>query len=83
MYYKNYYQKGDRFVIPFLFGALAGGATASLVGPRPVFVNPPMTQVPVQPVMPFNPGMPYGYTQYSYYHPNPPMNGYTTFNYYN
>ncbi len=59
----NYKNEGDRFFFaaPFLFGALAGGAVASIARPRPVYVNPAPTY--------YNPAMPYAYNSYSYYYP--------------
>ncbi len=54
--------EGDRFFLaaPFLFGALAGGAVASVARPRPVYVYPPAQAYPPRP---------YGYQSYSYYYP--------------
>ncbi len=59
------YKEGDRFFLaaPFLFGALAGGAIASVSRPRPVYVN--------QPVPYYNPAYPSGSTSYNYYYPAP------------
>ncbi len=56
------YEEGDRFFLaaPFLFGALAGGAVASVTRPRPVYVYPPAQPYPPRP---------YGYQSYSYYYP--------------
>lgn len=70
-YYQNRYNyqnnEGDRFFLaaPFLFGALAGGAVASTVRPRPVFVQNPQgyNSMPYQ-----RPGA-YGQASYSYYYP--------------
>ncbi len=55
--------EGDRFFLaaPFLFGALAGGAVASIARPRPVYVTPAPTY--------YNPAYPYGQTSYNYYYP--------------
>lgn len=69
-YYKNYNYKtneGDRFFLaaPFLFGALAGGAVASTVRPRPVFVSSPPVYNQGYP----NPNAAYGNASYSYYYP--------------
>jgi hypothetical protein len=65
MYYNPYkYNQGDRFVFPFLVGALTGGATVGLTRPRPIYN--------VAPGMPYGPMMPYGHTSYSYYYPTRP-----------
>ena len=48
MYQNQYYPQGPYkderfvggFVVPFLFGSLAGGAAVGLSRPRPVYVNP-------------------------------------------
>ncbi len=59
----NKQNEGDRFFFaaPFLFGALAGGAVASVTRPRPVYVTPPSTY--------YNPAYPHGSTSYNYYYP--------------
>lgn len=41
MYNRPYYNNQDRFVVPFLFGALAGGAAVGVTRPRPVVVTQP------------------------------------------
>jgi hypothetical protein len=65
--YTNIYQnqfEDRQFLVPFLGGALIGGAAVGLTRPRPVYVNggyyPTQTQ---------NYGYPYGYSSYSYYYP--------------
>lgn len=60
------YYSGDRqFLVPFLFGAVTGGAAVGLTRPRPVFVNPPIYQNQ------FNPYYPSGSFSYNYYYPYP------------
>jgi hypothetical protein len=60
----QYPQKSqDRFVFPFLVGALTGGAAVGLTRPRPIYNVAP--QYP-----PYN-NHPYGYSSYSYYYPMP------------
>ena len=54
--YQNMYnmpQKGDRFIFPFLTGALVGGAAIGLTRPRPIYNVAPYPY--------------YGYRPYSYY----------------
>ncbi len=70
MYNYDYYGNGNRFVVPFLLGGLAGGAAVGLTRPRPIYN-----------VAPYNaglgggynpaPGMPYYQSSYSYYQPVP------------
>ena len=55
-----YYRKDDRFILPFLVGAVTGGAAIGLTRPRPVYVNGGYTPY-------YN--MPYGYNSYGYYYP--------------
>ncbi len=69
MYYPNNYSMNtfgnndNRFgLIPFLGGALIGGAAVGLTRPRPIYNVAP--QGPG-----FNPYMPYGNYSYSYYYP--------------
>ncbi len=53
------------FLLPFLGGALIGGAAVGLTRPRPIYnvaPNPGYNQG-------FNPYMPYGNYSYSYYYP--------------
>jgi hypothetical protein len=60
MYYNNIpYNNGDRFLVPFLLGGLAGGAVVGLSRPRPVYVNQ---------ATPYSQG-PYFNSSYSYYTP--------------
>lgn len=71
MYPKYYYynQEGNRFIVPFLLGGLAGGAAVGLTRPRPIYNVAPSggnggfaNQ---------QPGMPYYNSSYSYYQPIP------------
>ena len=55
------YRNDDRFIFPFLVGAVTGGAAIGLTRPRPVFVSQPYYQ-------PYY-NMPYGYSSYGYYYP--------------
>lgn len=59
MYYNNYYNRSERtgFVVPFLFGALAGGAAVGVTRPRPIYAT---SGYPYQ-------SYPYGYPPYSTY----------------
>ncbi len=53
--------QNDRFIFPFLTGALVGGAAVGLTRPRPIYN-----------VAPYNYGRPmgpYGQATYSYYYP--------------
>ncbi len=53
------------FLLPFLGGALVGGAAVGLTRPRPIYnVAPNYGRPPM-----YNPGMPYGNYSYSYYYP--------------
>lgn len=58
---------GDRFVFPFLVGALTGGAAIGLTRPRPIYNVAPYPNYGYQP-MPYYPGA-YGNYSYQYYHP--------------
>ncbi len=59
----------DRFVFPFLTGALVGGAAVGLTRPRPIYnVAPPYPPMPPAPPRPPYP-MPYYSSSYSYYQP--------------
>lgn len=59
----------DRFVFPFLTGALVGGAAVGLTRPRPIYnVAPPYPPMPPAPPRPPYPG-PYYSSSYSYYQP--------------
>ena len=71
--YNTFYQKkDDRFVFPFLVGALTGGAAVGLTRPRPIYNVAPANNYPMGP---------YGHSSYTYYYPYPNTysNGY---NYY-
>lgn len=65
---------GERFIVPFLLGGLAGSAVVGLSRPRPVFVNGPVPQPPIYGPMP-GPGYPppmyprpgFSYSSNSYY----------------
>ena len=73
LYYPNNYNvqnlkrnNNDRFLFPFLGGALIGGAAVGLTRPRPIYnVAPyPYYQRPY-------PYAPYGNYSYNYYYPRP------------
>jgi hypothetical protein len=68
--YQNYYNRNrdERFVVPFLVGALAGGAAVGVTRPRPVVVNP----------NPYYRPYPYSYYPYPNYYYNYGY-GYKTF----
>lgn len=51
----------NRFILPFLGGALIGGAAVGLTRPRPIYN--------VAPYPPYGGPMPYGYNNYNYYYP--------------
>lgn len=72
-YVPNIYEPyGDRQVlVPFLVGALAGGAAIGLTRPRPIYnVAPSYNQYPVSQY----PVYPYGYSyNYSYNYPMYPF----------
>ncbi len=70
-YYPNNYPSkypvtnlnNDRyFLLPFLGGALIGGAAVGLTRPRPIYNVAPNQGY-------YNPSMPYGNYSYSYYYP--------------
>lgn len=67
----NTYQNGDRFVFPFLTGALVGGAAVGLTRPRPIYnvapYGPTYGSGPA-----YYPGTPYYNNSYSYYVPYRP-----------
>ncbi len=70
MYPRNYqYQNpnGERFIVPFLLGGLAGGAAVGLTRPRPIYNVAPQGGGTPYPA----PGMPYYNSSYSYYQPIP------------
>lgn len=50
----------NRFLIPFLGGALVGGAAVGLTRPRPIYNVAPQNTYP---------SYPYGNYSYSYYYP--------------
>lgn len=55
----------DRFILPFLGGALIGGAAVGLTRPRPIYnVAPYYGPTPYY-------GAPYYHSSYSYYRPYP------------
>ncbi len=58
--------QNDRFIFPFLTGALVGGAAIGLTRPRPIYNVAPYPPVPPRP--PYPP-MPYYNSSYSYYVP--------------
>ena len=60
-FFMYYVDKDGRFVVPFLVGALTGGAAVSITRPRPVVATTyPMYPQPVYP-QPFYPQGPYFY----------------------
>lgn len=68
IYYRNnnYRVKpinNDRFILPFLGGALVGGAAVGLTRPRPIYNVAPYQNQNI----PMN--VPYGNYSYSYYNP--------------
>ncbi len=65
--YQNIRPNDDRFIFPFLVGAVTGGAAVGLTRPRPIY-----NVAPNQPY--YNPGYsyppyPYGNYSYNYYVP--------------
>ena len=60
------YPGGDRFVFPFLTGALVGGAAIGLTRPRPIYNVAPYPYPPPPPPRPYG----YGYS-YNYYNNYP------------
>lgn len=63
MYYRTYYNNGDRqFFFPFLTGALVGGAAVGLTRPRPIYNVAPYPNPGYQPY-------PYYYNSYGGYIP--------------
>ncbi len=63
--YMNYYRNDDRFIFPFLVGAVTGGAAVGLTRPRPIYnVAPQNGYYP-------NPNYPYANYSYNYYYPYP------------
>ena len=62
---------GDRFVFPFLTGALVGGAAVGLTRPRPIYnVAPGLGPMYPPPPPPRPYPMPYGNYSYNVYSPN-------------
>lgn len=59
----------DRFVFPFLTGALVGGAAVGLTRPRPIYNVAPYPYPPYQPYPPRPYPGPYYSSGYSYYQP--------------
>jgi hypothetical protein len=56
----NFYRRNnDRFILPFLGGALIGGAAVGLTRPRPIYNVSPY----------YGPYYPYGNYSYNYYYP--------------
>ncbi|MBQ7031720.1 MAG: hypothetical protein IJN13_05100 [Bacilli bacterium] len=53
----------NRFILPFLGGALIGGAAVGLTRPRPIY------NVAPYPYPPYGGPIPYGYNNYNYYYP--------------
>ncbi len=67
-YKVNYLNNDNRFLVPFLGGALIGGAAVGLTRPRPIYNVAPYPGP--RPPMP-SPYMPYGNYSYNYYYPRP------------
>lgn len=66
MYYPNNNYKSnnsDRFLFPFLGGALIGGTAVGLTRPRPIYNVAPVYYG--RPMVPY----PYGNYSYNYYYP--------------
>lgn len=59
----------DRFVFPFLTGALVGGAAVGLTRPRPIYNVAPYPYQPYPPMPPRPYPGPYYSSSYSYYQP--------------
>ena len=68
-YYPNY--NNDRFIFPFLVGAVTGGAAVGLTRPRPIYnVAPNPNYGPGPNYGPrYYPPRPYGNYSYNYYIP--------------
>lgn len=68
-YYPNnnyrYNNRNDRFIVPFLGGALLGGAAVGLTRPRPIYNVAPNSNTNYNPY--YNQGMMPYYNSYSYY----------------
>ena len=67
--YNNMYGNNDRFLFPFLGGALIGGAAVGLSRPRPIYNVAPYYGPNYGP-RPYY-GAPYFQSSYSYYRPYP------------
>lgn len=67
-YMRRPYQTGDRFIFPFLTGALVGGAAVGLTRPRPIYNVAPQPY-PMPPPPPRPPYGTYGSYSYNYYYP--------------
>ena len=63
--YRGYPNNDNRFVFPFFFFCLAGGALVGVTRPRPVYVNS-YQPYPIYPYYPYN-NMPHGAYSNSYY----------------
>lgn len=62
-YKVNHLNNNNRFILPFLGGALIGGAAVGLTRPRPIYNVAPYPYY-------YNPPyMPYGNYSYNYYYP--------------
>lgn len=70
-YYRKPGYQNDRFIFPFLTGALVGGAAVGLTRPRPIFnVGPQQPGPPPPPPPPPRPPYgPYGNYSYNFYYP--------------
>ena len=64
-YYPNY--NDDRFIFPFLVGAVTGGAAVGLTRPRPIYNVAPNQNY--GPGSGYYPPRPYGNYSYNYYIP--------------
>ena len=62
---KNLNYNDRYFLLPFLGGALIGGAAVGLTRPRPIYNVAPNQGY-------YNPNMPFGNYSYSYYYPTYP-----------
>lgn len=73
LYYPNnnykveYLNNDDRLILPFLGGALIGGAAVGLTRPRPIYNVAPYPYP--YPPRPYPYPMPYGNYNYNYYYP--------------
>jgi len=62
--YPNQLDGNRQFVVPFLFGALTGGAAVGLTRPRPIY-----NVAPYPPYPPYPRPYPYYNSSYNYYIP--------------